>query len=202
MYNRAYCETLLINCTFTKNTADRYGGGIYNYFSNPSLTNCIISGNSAVSYGGGLYNVASNSILTNCTISGNSAVAGGAVFNQSSRPSLTNCILWGDKPHEIYDYGDSVTVVSYSDIEGGWPGETNINLYPNFINANNGDFHLKSQSGRWSRARQRWLYDSKSSRCIDAGDPNTPVGDEQMPNGGRINMGAYGGTSQASKSEN
>ena len=36
---------------------------------------------------------------------------------------------------------------------------------------------------------------------IDAGDPNSPVGKEPEPNGGRINMGAYGGTSQASKSD-
>ncbi|MGD2095402.1 MAG: hypothetical protein PVH77_10380 [Phycisphaerales bacterium] len=35
---------------------------------------------------------------------------------------------------------------------------------------------------------------------VDAGDPNSPVGDEPLPNGGVINMGAYGGTREASKS--
>jgi hypothetical protein len=29
---------------------------------------------------------------------------------------------------------------------------------------------------------------------------NSPIGYEPFPNGGRINMGAYGGTSEASKS--
>jgi hypothetical protein len=45
-----------------------------------------------------------------------------------------------------------------------------------------------------------WVLDQLSSLCIDAGDPNSPVGAEPLPNGGRINMGAYGGTEQASKS--
>jgi hypothetical protein len=31
------------------------------------------------------------------------------------------------------------------------------------------------------------------------GDPNSPVGNEPEPNGDIINMGAYGGTVEASK---
>ena len=42
--------------------------------------------------------------------------------------------------------------------------------------------------------------DGVTSPCIDAGDPNSPVAFEPFPNGGIINMGAYGGSSQASKS--
>jgi len=42
--------------------------------------------------------------------------------------------------------------------------------------------------------------DDVTSLCIDAGDPNSPIGHEPFPNGGRINMGAYGGTAEASKS--
>ena len=34
----------------------------------------------------------------------------------------------------------------------------------------------------------------------DAGDPDMPVGDEPEPNGGIMNMGAYGGTKEASLS--
>jgi len=39
-----------------------------------------------------------------------------------------------------------------------------------------------------------------TSPCIDAGDPNSPVAEEPQPNGGRINLGTYGGTAEASKS--
>jgi len=46
-----------------------------------------------------------------------------------------------------------------------------------------------------------WVVDQQHSPCIDAGDPNDIDWiNEPEPNGGRINMGAYGGTSRASKS--
>jgi hypothetical protein len=63
-----------------------------------------------------------------------------------------------------------------------------------------GDYHLKSQAGRWDPHSQTWVKDDATSPCIDPGDPNSPVGEEPFPNGGRINMGAYGGTADASMS--
>jgi len=63
-----------------------------------------------------------------------------------------------------------------------------------------GDYHLKSQAGRWDPNTQTWIIDEVTSLCIDAGDPMTPIGPEPFPNGGIINMGAYGGTTEASKS--
>ena len=63
-----------------------------------------------------------------------------------------------------------------------------------------GDYHLKSQAGRWDPVAKGCVKDAVTSPCIDAGDPNSPIGQEPFPNGGRINMGAYGGTAEASKS--
>jgi len=71
---------------------------------------------------------------------------------------------------------------------------------PNFYELEKGDYHLMSQAGRWDPVMKTWLQDNITSPCIDAGDPNTPVSNEPLPNGGRINMGAYGGTLEASKS--
>lgn len=62
-----------------------------------------------------------------------------------------------------------------------------------------GDYHLKSQAGRWDPVSESWIQDDITSPCIDAGDPNSLVGDEPFPNGGIINMGTYGGTAEASK---
>jgi thioredoxin len=81
-----------------------------------------------------------------------------------------------------------------------WPGEGNINTDPYFADPENSDYHLKSQVGRWNPTSQVWVIDQISSPCIDAGDPSTPVGLERFPNGGRINMGAYGSTPEASLS--
>jgi len=68
------------------------------------------------------------------------------------------------------------------------------------VDPDNGDYHLKSQAGRWDPVSLSWVTDDVTSPCIDAGDPDSPVGDEPMPNGGIINMGAYGGTVETSKS--
>ncbi len=60
------------------------------------------------------------------------------------------------------------------------PGANDLAVNPVFVNASNSDFRLKA-----------------SSPCNDAGNPADPVGDEPAPNGGRIDMGAYGGTKNA-----
>jgi len=60
------------------------------------------------------------------------------------------------------------------------------------------DFHLKSKYGRWNGTD--WVKDNVNSPCIDAGDPEDDYSNEPEPNGGRINLGAYGNTPEASKS--
>ena len=112
---------------------------------------------------------------------------------------LTNCILWEDD-NLIWINDRSSIFVSYSNIRGGWEGEGNIDVDPLFVDADNGDYHLKSQAGRYDATNQTWVIDDVTSPCIDAGDPNSEVVDEPVPNGDRINMGAYGGTVEASKS--
>ena len=62
-----------------------------------------------------------------------------------------------------------------------------------------GDYHLKSEGGRWDSVSASWVVDDVTSPCIDAGDPNRLVALEPVPNGCIVNRGAYGGTVQASK---
>jgi len=107
--------------------------------------------------------------------------------------------------------------IVYSTIEGDARGEGNIDVDPLFADPGYwddngtpddpnddcfvvGDYHLKSQAGRWDPETASWVQDDVTSPCIDAGDPNSPLGDEPSPNGGIINMGFYGGTAQASLS--
>jgi parallel beta-helix repeat protein len=211
-----YCSSIIANNTITENVAEgnKGGGGIYCGDSSPmTIMNNIISGNSACR-GGGIYSGGDSLTLKNCTFSGNLTLQGGALEYHSSilkPPSiLSNCILWDDG-YEIY-YEDSSTItINYTDVKGGqfsiydpynavvW-GEGNVNVNPLFADPNIGDCHLKSQAGRWDPKGQTWVKDEVTSPCIDAGDPMSPIGHEPFPNGGRINMGAYGGTAEASKS--
>ena len=66
-------------------------------------------------------------------------------------------------------------------------------IYPDAI-YREGDYHLKSEAGRYDANEGRWTIDDVTSPCIDAGDPMFPIGYEPFPNGGIVNMGAYGGT--------
>ena len=74
-----------------------------------------------------------------------------------------------------------------------------MSVDPLFANPAGSDYHLKSNGGRYGPTTGGWVTDALTSWAVDAGDPSYAVGNEPLPNGGRINMGAYGGTSQASK---
>ncbi len=90
MYNE-YSNPTLTNIIFRGNWA-RCGGGMYNdRQSNPMLVNISFNGNSAM-WGGGMYNDRqSNPILVNVTFNGNSATeSGGGMYNYGSNPALTN----------------------------------------------------------------------------------------------------------------
>lgn len=70
---------------------------------------------------------------------------------------------------------------------------------PQYADRDNHDYHLKSKAGRWNGSS--WVNDNISSPCIDAGDPLSDYSNEPEPNGNRTNMGRYGNTVYASKSE-
>ncbi|MDD4101395.1 MAG: right-handed parallel beta-helix repeat-containing protein [Kiritimatiellae bacterium] len=72
-----------------------------------------------------------------------------------------------------------------------------ISLDPLFAYPGSGNFHLKSTAGSWRG--YTWYNDTVTSPCVDAGDPLTAVAEEPNPNGGRVNIGAYGNTPEASK---
>ena len=136
MYSTDSSPTLT-NCTFSGNISNTTGGGVLNLNSSPTLTNCIFMANSAVGYGGGMCNINEcTPTLTNCTFAANSAKHGRAVAcSHASTPSdveLTNCILW-DGEDEVWSDDDSIFTITYSDVQGGWPGEGNIDADPLFV---------------------------------------------------------------------
>jgi hypothetical protein len=193
------------NCVMIKNAAKWGGGGMYCFNSKSTIRNCVLAGNSSLSRGGGMNcNLCDNLSIINCTISGNSAQTGGEGIDcDKSSLLLTNCIIWGNGLQQICSR-DSNTAVTFSNVQDGWEGTGNIDVDPCFASFDpNGDpniwdFHLQSAYGRWDPNFRDWVTDSSTSLCIDAGDPNLNWSAEPWPNGKRINMGAYGGTRQAS----
>jgi subtilisin family serine protease len=192
----------VIDCAFTENTTNKSGGGIYNNDdSQLTITNCIFTGNTAGSgSGGGMYNKSSQLTVNNCTFTRNFATyKGDGIYCILCDLKMTNCIVWNNSLEQIVDNGSDI-IISYSNIQGYWNGEGNIDVDPLFADPNNGDYHLKSEYGRWNPNTQTWVKDDVTSPCIDAGDPNSNFSGETWPHGGWINMGAYGGTCEASMS--
>jgi hypothetical protein len=120
----------------------------------------------------------------------------GATDTGGSDPNISNCIFWNNT---YVDLDDCET--RYSCIEDGSNGAGNISEDPRFADANNGDYRLLSERGRYWPEHNIWVLDDVTSPCIDTGDPTINPSNERMPNGGRINMGAYGDTLYASMSE-
>jgi hypothetical protein len=70
---------------------------------------------------------------------------------------------------------------------------------PAFHSLSSNDFHLRSEAGRYDPATKTFVADTNTSWAIDKGNPYSALVDEPDNNGGRINIGAYGGTRYASK---
>jgi len=132
-------------CLISDNTS-REGGGIYNQYSPMALVNCTITGNSVENSGGGIFTRDTDSTepsLKFCTVSANSASSGGGIVCDFSSPDIVNCIFWADSLDEIHE-SDGSPAVTFSDIEGGWPGLGNIDADPMFLDT--GDYHLTQYS--------------------------------------------------------
>ena len=193
----------LTNCTFNNNNADYHGGGIYNT-GDSALKNCLFSNNTAGGHGGGMYNSDSNATLINCTFSNNFSDSGSVIYNTFSNLTLTNCILW-DMDNAVQG-GWEITLelfstlnINYCDVLNGYDGDGTESVYygpgnigedPLFVNDDNPDPNLRDYHLAWN------------SQCIDEGNPGSPLGDEPLSgpfpfDNLRINMGAYGGTNEA-----
>lgn len=216
LFSDSGSNPLLVNCLIYDNqTSDGYA----TWHESTGSWVCSDGGD-----GAGVY--CFSAILENCTIGNNitgqarkdvpiscsDGVGGGICGTEETQ--VINSIIFGNSQPQIIGaahpypdifggiFGDDheieVVPVRYSLAE--YEGEGNFYTDPDFADPDNGDYHLKSQGGRWDYELQQWVVDDATSPCIDAGDPSYPIGPEPFANGGRINMGAYGGTVEASKS--
>jgi parallel beta-helix repeat protein len=187
--------------------------GLYIYGSKDSPSNPDIINNTIVNNemdGITLRVVVSPMIVNNIIVGNMTGINHNFV---TGTPCLSYNNLWDNDVNYLRDNRvdetlagpGSISVDPYFAAPGYWADANDPNIgiaEPNDPNAVwiDGDYHLKSQAGRYDPTTQAWIVDDVTSPCIDAGDPNSPIGEEPEPNGGIINMGAYGGTKEAGKS--
>jgi hypothetical protein len=197
-------------------------GGRFVYHSYLTARNCIIAGNLRDGIWGGI------STLENCTVADNGGYALASVrsdisnsivyFNNSGGDNLSlessaTTIRYSDIEGGWPGAGN-LDVDPLFAVRGYWavPGPRKpvpVASYERGAFWVSGDYHLKSQGWFWHVLLGDWTFDNVTSLCIDAGDPGLPLGDEHPCAAGdalsdraapntRINMGAYGGTVEAS----
>jgi hypothetical protein len=168
------CDGTIRYNTIRENSTNGNGGGLANCLG--TIKNNAVARNLAYPSGGGLYEC--DGTIENNSVVGNSAFNGGGGLSFCGG-KISNCIIW----ENIALSGDQLYECSqptYCCVQGWEWGVANISSYPHFVALHAGDYHLRS----WSP-------------CIDAGDPTSDFSNEPQPNGGRINMGAYGNTPEA-----
>ncbi|MHC4146464.1 MAG: phosphotriesterase family protein [Planctomycetota bacterium] len=204
----------LVNCLMIGNIALRGGAVFYSEGGLVRAMNCTAVGNSAPE-GCFLMDISTQVRgkpppwiqIENCIL------ADGSNEISNSFGALTieyTDVVVGDSaisdPHRMVVWGaGNIEADPMFAASGYWASvhDPNLAVEPNDANAVwiDGDYHLQSKAGRYDPNAQTWVQDETSSPCIDAGDPAQPFESEPAPNGMRVNMGAYGGTAQASKSD-
>ena len=212
----------IVNCIIAGNHAPA-GGALSIFQSNPAITNCTIADNSSTSDGSQIiqyYEYGGGSNLTNCII-WSSLDQPYPLITLYSHSTMT--LAYTDLQYlaaGITRSSDSIVNLSWGNIDvdpafarhGYWASvdNPNIEMPPAVPGAKwiSGDYHLKSEVGRWDPCTNIRVSDTVTSRCIDAGNPGTLLRNEPMSiilnshstsvTNSRVDMGAYGGTEQAS----
>ena len=142
------------------NESDKSAGIAILDYSNAIVNNVLIANNSSQAMNGhGVIYCEFHSSLTvnNSTITENNIFgnAGNIVLADNSTANINNSILWNNSSEqftiaedgELFDpIGSPFINVTYSNIQGGWEGDGNIDSDPLFCAPDSGDYSLAENS--------------------------------------------------------
>jgi hypothetical protein len=156
-----------------------------------AFTRFSASGDRCLSFASDAGVIAKNNTFVDNVLSGGGAIIAAIAVPASVDPSTTiqnNIIVHGDAGISNA-YNSSLLSYNcvYNNHSGNYmgdtsPGQHDISVAPRLVYPAANDFRLKG-----------------GSPCIDAGNPSDPVGEEPAPSGDRIDIGAYGGTGNATR---
>jgi subtilase family protein/PA domain-containing protein/putative metal-binding protein/peptidase inhibitor I9/type IX secretion system substrate protein/HYR domain-containing protein/polymorphic membrane protein len=83
-------------------TLDKYGGGMRNISSDPTISNTTFTHNNATEGGGAMLNYPGSPIISDCLFTMNAAGGGGGIYTQGGSPVISNCSFTGNT---AFSYG-------------------------------------------------------------------------------------------------
>lgn len=115
---------------------------------------------------------------------------GGAVYMENgSKATITNAILWKNGDEALFGDGTTAFTVHHAIAPSACAGGAACSVGAGVF--------LPATSPFADEAAGDW---HERAAAIDAADPASPFAAEPAPNGGRANLGVYGGTGEASTS--
>lgn len=195
------------NYEIKNNTIEKNNDGLFIYRSEGNSGNPTIINNTIVDNenSGIILRVMASPVISNNIITGHIKGINSNYVTGSPKLSYNN--LWDNEINYMRNEKADDTLAGLGSISvdpyfvmTGYLDMNDTSGDPNDDFWVDGDYHLKSGVGRWNPINKIWVSDDVNSPCIDAGDPNSNWGEELWPHGQKINMGAYGGTSEASMS--
>jgi hypothetical protein len=163
-------------CIFVGNRADKGATALRGSWI---VTSCLFYGNTAddMSTSGSLSCIRDVSSIVNCTITGNTGNTE-AVIVPNELTKVVNSIFWGNDGVVAQTELFAEVSIAYSTVEGGYPGEGNLDLDPLFVDVASNDYRL-----RWD------------SPCFNTGlhleEPDLDLAGLARPIAAAFDMGAY-----------
>ena len=110
----------------------------------PDFTVVLVIVGNVASEGGGIRNNDPSPLILNSTIAYNTG--SGISSRKGSAPVIHNSIVWGNTAGSFSSQSARSSIVTYSDIEGGFPGDGNLSVDPLFVDPAGHDFHIDPAS--------------------------------------------------------
>ncbi len=133
----------LTGCVFSENMAGGSGGGALFRYGTTTLVNCVFTRNSA-EYSAGFSASFGSTTAVNCLVAGNTAsVRIGGLWGDYA---LKNCIVWGNTAPQNPEIDTEHGSVTYSCVGGGVEGEGNISADPLLLDTSYGSPRLRAGS--------------------------------------------------------
>ena len=142
---------VIISAVFADNIAASSGGAFFSRAGNHTVANSLFTGNVSSS-GGGIFSLNNSSSVVNSTFSDNAGRDGSAIAfsgDEDNTPSVANSIIYDNRTFATENQivaGETGLSVSNSLVEGGFEGEGNLDVNPEFVAPDNFDYRLNQGS--------------------------------------------------------